>query len=379
MPLLEEGGKTKLEQQITQLLVDLGKYKDEIKWSTQDKTTIHKLNAHERVATAENRIASLEPLIKEQIRVIFGEVASIREREKLAEQIELNKIDERLKSLLNNAVEEQVATKSYELIKSEVSDIKNIIRGLPKRTSAVRNIKEDVRSLRQELKNLSRKPILVNLEESETMKGLTSLRKVLANLGKDETEDVYIVYPSTGAKKEVEVGTISIDFLTGDVTLPSGTVEHTSNRLENTTFDFVRSISIDTEKAVVIALDDGTKFEVKANQFYSIPKRKFRMIYITCTETTKLIVYASTNEDSAIRFEVNVQNTDEQRYTTRIAYSGNNPEYIGEAFPGSSAGDAAWRIKKLTYSGDNVTEINWAEGTEKFTNVWSSRTTYTYT
>ena len=368
-----------LEEQITQLLLDLNKYKEDIKWVEQDKDIIQRLNAHGRVEKAKERLKELEPRIKDQFGNIFGEISAIRERERQAERIERDKIDEELKRLLSSMVEQHIATQSYELIKDEVTKLRNVIKGIPKVNPGERKIKETIRTLQHEVKNLSRKPVTVNLGESETMKEIFRLRKELANLGKEETEDIYAVYPPTGEKKEVGRGTLVIDFLTGDVTLPSGIVEHTNYRLENTVFEVMRSLSADTEKAIVIELDDGMKFTVGANQFYSIPKRKFRIAYIHCTETTKLRVYGSTSEDSAIRFEANVQNTDDQRYTTRIAYTGNNPEYIGEALPGVSEDDAVWRIKKLTYSGNNVTQIDWAGGSEKFTNVWSSRTTYTYT
>ena len=63
---------------------------------------------------------------------------------------------------------------------------------------------------------------------------------------------------------------------------------------------------------------------------------------------------------------------------TRYAYSGSNIEYIGEAQPGTAAADNRWRIKKLTYSGDNVVSMHWASGTEDFDKTWDDRATYTY-
>ena len=316
----------------------------------------------------------LESEIKELFVNLMGYGASLRERE----EEETRKIDERLKYLLNERIGEKALEESLGLIKEEISGVRRVIRGLPKINPGEREIKANLKMLKGEIKNLSRKPAIVNLEESETMKEIFRLRKQLQNLGKEEDEDVYAVYPPTGEKKEVGVGTLVIDFLTGDATLPSGTVEHTNYRLENTVFAAMRSLSVDTTKAIVIELDDGTKFTVEANQFYSIPKRKFRIAYIHCTETTNLRVYASTSEDSAIRFEANVQNTDEQRYTRRIEYSGANPETIGEALPGASEDSAAWRIQKIEYTGSNPISIKWAGGTEKFTNKWSERSNYTY-
>lgn len=61
-----------------------------------------------------------------------------------------------------------------------------------------------------------------------------------------------------------------------------------------------------------------------------------------------------------------------------FAYSGSNVEYIGEANPGTSVASAKWRIKKLVYSGSNVTQILWASGTDLFDKRWSQKATYTY-
>ena len=58
---------------------------------------------------------------------------------------------------------------------------------------------------------------------------------------------------------------------------------------------------------------------------------------------------------------------------------GSNPIYEGEAIPGTSPATARWRIKKLTYSGGNpVIPVAWANGTDAFDKIWTSRATYTY-
>lgn len=52
-------------------------------------------------------------------------------------------------------------------------------------------------------------------------------------------------------------------------------------------------------------------------------------------------------------------------------------QYVGEASFGSSEADAVWRIKKLTYSGSNIS-ITWADGNDNFDNVWSNRASLSY-
>ncbi len=68
----------------------------------------------------------------------------------------------------------------------------------------------------------------------------------------------------------------------------------------------------------------------------------------------------------------------ESGLTMAIEYVGSNPLYIGEALPGTAVATAAWRIKKITWDGNNVTNIEWASGTAKFDKKWSTRTSYVY-
>ncbi len=65
--------------------------------------------------------------------------------------------------------------------------------------------------------------------------------------------------------------------------------------------------------------------------------------------------------------------------TVAIAYSGTLAEYVGEAAPGSAQGSLLWRIKKVTYDGnDNPTDVKWADGVMTFTKEWDERAGYSY-
>lgn len=67
------------------------------------------------------------------------------------------------------------------------------------------------------------------------------------------------------------------------------------------------------------------------------------------------------------------------KYTMLVEYdASDNPEYIGEATPGTAQGDPVWRIRKVTYTGGNPTGIEWAEGTTEFNKVWDDRGDYDY-
>ena len=68
----------------------------------------------------------------------------------------------------------------------------------------------------------------------------------------------------------------------------------------------------------------------------------------------------------------------------QFAYdSSNRMEYQGFAYPGAATSDSKWAIRKFTYvsAGNgigNTATITWAGGNDGFTNVWDSRTGYTY-
>lgn len=64
--------------------------------------------------------------------------------------------------------------------------------------------------------------------------------------------------------------------------------------------------------------------------------------------------------------------------TLAIAYSGANAEYLGYAIAGSSKASPVWLIKKLTYSGSDVTDVQFANGTATFSSIWNNRTSLSY-
>lgn len=57
---------------------------------------------------------------------------------------------------------------------------------------------------------------------------------------------------------------------------------------------------------------------------------------------------------------------------------GNLVVYEGKALPGTKKGKAKWQIKKYIYSGNFVTDIQFAGGTDEFNKTWNNRTSYNY-
>ncbi len=62
----------------------------------------------------------------------------------------------------------------------------------------------------------------------------------------------------------------------------------------------------------------------------------------------------------------------------RGEYSAGNLIYKGYARPGSSTADPVWQISKLTYSGADLTQVDWANSSSEFLFVWDDRASYVY-
>lgn len=70
--------------------------------------------------------------------------------------------------------------------------------------------------------------------------------------------------------------------------------------------------------------------------------------------------------------------TSDISYTTAIEFSGANPVYVGEAVAGSAKSGSLWRIKKITYSGSNPIDVQYADGVSTFNKIWDNRASYSY-
>lgn len=64
-------------------------------------------------------------------------------------------------------------------------------------------------------------------------------------------------------------------------------------------------------------------------------------------------------------------------YQKEIDFVGNDVIYKADAVPGSDLSGAVWRIRKLTFVGEDIKE-RWANGSAAFDKVWADRATYTY-
>lgn len=95
----------------------------------------------------------------------------------------------------------------------------------------------------------------------------------------------------------------------------------------------------------------------------------------TSQEVSNLAIYK-------VRAEQNAAGELVQHYipyglALRVAVPVAGTTYVGEALPGTAETAAAWRIKRITESGSNVT-IEWAGGSDAFSSRWSQRASLSY-
>jgi len=72
----------------------------------------------------------------------------------------------------------------------------------------------------------------------------------------------------------------------------------------------------------------------------------------------------------------------ERGFDMMVSFDGSNREqYVGIATPGSALTASVWSIYRLTYdvTSGGVATKRYADGTDDFTKIWNSRTSYSYT
>lgn len=74
---------------------------------------------------------------------------------------------------------------------------------------------------------------------------------------------------------------------------------------------------------------------------------------------------------------INSEDIQVPQYRKEIDDVGGTVLYIGEASPGTATSAASWRIKRITFTGDDASTV-WADGDENFDNIWDNRASLTY-
>lgn len=77
---------------------------------------------------------------------------------------------------------------------------------------------------------------------------------------------------------------------------------------------------------------------------------------------------------------VSLQRQNASNLALQLDYDGGtNPVYLGIAAPGSATSASTWQVRKLTFDGNNnITKMEYADGSPEFDQVWDDRASLSY-
>ena len=115
-----------------------------------------------------------------------------------------------------------------------------------------------------------------------------------------ELKIVFFTYPYDGTQVTLAAGTTEIDFTAGTVKDTSGTVTDLQHSLRTEGKDFLRSLYINTDKAIKVQLDSGDIIFCDEEKDLQATYMVFTKVKITTTENTQLSLLACTNPEAIL-------------------------------------------------------------------------------
>lgn len=106
-------------------------------------------------------------------------------------------------------------------------------------------------------------------------------------------DHIYINFPISKEKQDLQIGDTVIDFTEGTVEHPDGTIDYLSEKLEGTRFDAVGSLYVDTTAKIKVTFDDRDSQWILSR--FQTQGTKIRRLRITASQSTSLAISASTN------------------------------------------------------------------------------------
>lgn len=120
--------------------------------------------------------------------------------------------------------------------------------------------------------------------------------------GVDVTPAPFILsYPFDGTRASIEAGTTIFNFNSGTVKSPAGVISHMSTSLSKKGLEFMRSLVVNTDMAVVVQVGNGDKVPIRAGAWLLEEEVVFDKVFITATATTNIFVSASTAKKAPVR------------------------------------------------------------------------------
>lgn len=110
-----------------------------------------------------------------------------------------------------------------------------------------------------------------------------------------------LTYPFNGTRLTIAAGSTTYNFQNGTVVAPGAAVANMSSSLSRQYRDYMRALTINANKDVIVQINDTDKIVVRAGSWPLFPYQQFKKVIITTTESTEILVSASTSADAIIQ------------------------------------------------------------------------------
>ena len=146
-------------------------------------------------------------------------------------------------------------------------------------------------------------------------------------MSKQAQEYIYINYPISKEKQQLQIGDNIIDFVEGKVYFPDGTEDYLSAKLSGTEYDAIRSIYIDTTAKIKVTFDDRDSQWI-LSRFQSQGTR-IKRITVNVSSITSIAISASTNPYYSLykAVGIDIQTRYQEKSTRTITSINPNTDY----------------------------------------------------
>ena len=142
--------------------------------------------------------------------------------------------------------------------------------------------------------------ILIALKGDRKVGGIAKMVEVTSAREERDLNIVFWTYPYTGATATLAAGVTTLNFEAGTIMDTSGTVTNMQHSLHSEGKDFLRSLYVNSDKAIKIQMDDSDQIFVDDAKDFQGTYFQFKRVRITCTENTNVFVLACSNPEAIL-------------------------------------------------------------------------------
>lgn len=143
--------------------------------------------------------------------------------------------------------------------------------------------------------------ILIELSgRSHPTGGISKMVEITSEREERDMDIVFWTYPYTGATATCAAGVTTLNFEAGTIVDTSGTVTNMQHSLHSEGKEFLRSLYVNSDKAIKIQMDTSDQIFVDDAKDFQGTYFQFKQVKITCTENTEVFVLACSNPEAIL-------------------------------------------------------------------------------